>query len=316
MSADNKMGQSLRDLPFEAERDHDAFRLMLLIRRFEEKAGQLYATGRLKVLPKLTIGREACIYGTLLSRGPGDVIVVGRRCHGWLLGCGITAESLMRALAGVQSSPHELAADASIAREIASQLLLSSEDGLTAIEQAVAQARAARPHDKNQAAHASVVFACLEAGALGDARVLAALEAAAEDQLPIVVILDLALANDETAQHLAHLRQLSQRSSLRLAKVKAIDFLHVEVAVTAARQMATTGSAPTVLEMATQSFRGHGQSYDGNEKPLDRAASDPILMVRNRLLSQNLASEEDLDQAEGWVRDCVNRAADGVHQKP
>ena len=63
----------------DAQRDQDAFRLMLLIRRFEEKAGQLYALGTISILPKLSIGREACVYGTLMARGPGDIVVTGRR---------------------------------------------------------------------------------------------------------------------------------------------------------------------------------------------------------------------------------------------
>src|SRR5687767_11298873 len=71
------------------EQDLVAFREMLLIRRFEEKAGQLYGMGLIGGFCHLYIGQEAVVVGMQMTLKPGDEVITGYRDHGHMLACGM-----------------------------------------------------------------------------------------------------------------------------------------------------------------------------------------------------------------------------------
>ncbi|MEM1344942.1 MAG: thiamine pyrophosphate-dependent enzyme, partial [Pseudomonadota bacterium] len=76
------------------------YETMLGIRRFEEKAGQLYGMGLIGGYCHLYVGQEAVATGIVAARRPGDTIITGHRCHGFLLACGIEPEPVMAELLG------------------------------------------------------------------------------------------------------------------------------------------------------------------------------------------------------------------------
>jgi TPP-dependent pyruvate/acetoin dehydrogenase alpha subunit len=73
---------------------------MLLIRRFEEKVGQLCALGAVQGSCSLAISHEASIVGTLMAARPSDQVIAGERCHGQMLALGIDPQSIMAELLG------------------------------------------------------------------------------------------------------------------------------------------------------------------------------------------------------------------------
>ena len=85
---------------FSKEDDLKAYREMLLIRRFEEKAGQLYGMGFIGGFCHLYIGQEAVIVGMMMSLREGDQLITGYRDHGHMLACGMSARGVMAELTG------------------------------------------------------------------------------------------------------------------------------------------------------------------------------------------------------------------------
>src|ERR1044071_7464136 len=85
---------------FNREQELRAYRDMLLIRRFEEKAGQLYGMGLIGGFCHLYIGQEAVVIGMQLAIKPGDEVITGYRDHGHMLACGMDPKGVMAELTG------------------------------------------------------------------------------------------------------------------------------------------------------------------------------------------------------------------------
>src|SRR5580698_11175565 len=85
---------------FSKEQEFSALRLMLLIRRFEEKAGQMYGMGLIGGFCHLYIGQEAVVVGVMRSAKPGDQTITGYRDHAHMLACGIPPKAVMAELTG------------------------------------------------------------------------------------------------------------------------------------------------------------------------------------------------------------------------
>src|ERR1044072_661987 len=85
---------------FTREQELKALRDMLLIRRFEEKAGQLYGMGAIGGFCHLYIGQEAVVVGMQMALKPGDQVITGYRDHGHMLACGMDANGVMAELTG------------------------------------------------------------------------------------------------------------------------------------------------------------------------------------------------------------------------
>src|SRR5690242_340733 len=85
---------------FTREQELTALRDMLLIRRFEEKAGQLYGMGAIGGFCHLYIGQEAVVVGMQMALKPGDQVITGYRDHGHMLACGMDPKGVMAELTG------------------------------------------------------------------------------------------------------------------------------------------------------------------------------------------------------------------------
>ena len=85
---------------FTREQELSALRDMLLIRRFEEKAGQLYGMGAIGGFCHLYIGQEAVVIGMQMALKKGDQVITGYRDHGHMLACGMEAKGVMAELTG------------------------------------------------------------------------------------------------------------------------------------------------------------------------------------------------------------------------
>jgi pyruvate dehydrogenase E1 component alpha subunit len=96
---------SLRSFPlkFTKQQELHAFREMMLIRRFEEKGGQLYGMGAIGGFCHLYIGQEAIVVGMQLVLKDGDQVITGYRDHGHMLACGMDAKGVMAELTGRKS---------------------------------------------------------------------------------------------------------------------------------------------------------------------------------------------------------------------
>src|SRR5882757_11388279 len=93
-------GGGVQVTPFTREEELEAYRQMLLIRRFEEKAGQLYGMGFVGGFCHLYIGQEAVVVGVQMALKPGDQVITSYRDHGHMLATGMEARGVMAELTG------------------------------------------------------------------------------------------------------------------------------------------------------------------------------------------------------------------------
>ncbi|MCH9765475.1 MAG: hypothetical protein K0U34_05720 [Alphaproteobacteria bacterium] len=265
------------------------YRTMLLIRRFEEKAGQLYALGVIEDEIKLCIGREALIVGLMMARQSNDAVVVGQRCHGHLLALGASPSQLMTELAtdvgSLMRDPIRLpklgAGPATFHRIPA---------GVSDIVQVATNLSGQQPHT----GVANVVFAVLDGDQVaeqGDAgKLCQAFRDAQQHRSPVVMIVDQAQpATTNPSQHDLHaaLLDASTGSGVPFQTVNGIDVVNVRNACCAAANLARSGGGPRGLLISTQAFRGHGERSGAGSGDSARAreANDPILSHKTQLLA-------------------------------
>src|SRR5262252_2723371 len=99
-TAEPKSNGKTDPAPFTKQQDLKALRDMLLIRRFEEKAGQLYGMGAIGGFCHLYIGQEAVVVGMQMALKKGDQVITGYRDHGHMLATGMEAKGVMAELTG------------------------------------------------------------------------------------------------------------------------------------------------------------------------------------------------------------------------
>ena len=286
----------------DAENAAAAYRLILLIRRFEEKVGQLYALGLIPDEVKLCIGREALFTGLNAARHDGDLWIVGRRCHGALLALGLAPAVIMRELAnpsrGLFDSPKIRAEQSTIRPD---DLYRCPKDNDERACWAVSLAISQRLNGRQNA-----VFVILDGDTLRPAQVARALHLATRFHLPIVFIIDHASPDPSPvdAQGEGPSRQIQntvQTSPISFTVVEGIDPQNVRSACQSASDRARSGAGPQGLLIATHAFRGHASQPTAAVRGAGpQPAHDPVVTARERLLD---ASDGRTDTASAIEKD-------------
>ena len=305
---------------FSKEQEFRALREMLLIRRFEEKAGQLYGMGLIGGFCHLYIGQEAVVVGMQMAVKEGDQIITGYRDHGHMLATGMDARGVMAELTGRRSGYSK--------GKGGSMHMFSKEKhfygghGIVGAQvplgTGLALANRYRGND-----HVSLTY--FGDGAANQGQVYESFNMASLWKLPVVYIIE----NNRYAMGTA-INRASAETNLSLRgvsfKIPGIQVDGMDVrAVKAAGDMAVewcrSGKGPIILEMQTYRYRGHSMSDPAKYRTKDevqkmRAERDPIEQVRLRLLKKKWASEEDLKAIDKEVRDIVADATDFAQNDP
>jgi len=299
---------------FSKDEELKALREMLLIRRFEEKAGQMYGMGLIGGFCHLYIGQEAVVVGMKLSMRDGDQMITGYRDHGHMLACGMDPKGVMAELTGRRGgyskgkggSMHMFSLEKRFYGGhgiVAAQVPLGS---------GLAFANKYRGND-------SVAVTYLGDGAANQGQVYESFNMAELWKLPVVYVIE----NNRYAMGTAVSRSsattdFSKRGASFNIPGKQVDGMDVR-AVKAAGDEAFVwcreGKGPFILEMMTYRYRGHSMSDPAKYRSKEevdkmRTEHDPIEQVRRRLLVRQWASEDDLKQIDAGVRAVVNEAAE------
>jgi pyruvate dehydrogenase E1 component alpha subunit len=305
---------------FDKEEELKAYRDMLLIRRFEEKAGQLYGMGLIGGFCHLYIGQEAVVIGMQMTLKPGDQVVTGYRDHGHMLACGMDPKGVMAELTGRRGGYSK--------GKGGSMHMFSLEKGFfgghgivgaqVPIGTGLAFANHYRSND-------NVSLTYFGDGAANQGQVYESFNMAELWKLPVVYIIE----NNRYAMGTAITRSsattdLSKRGlsfNIPGEQVDGMDVRAVRAAGTKAVQWCRQGNGPYILEMLTYRYRGHSMSdpakYRSREEVQKmRAEHDPIEQVRLRILANNMAREEDLKKIDASVRDTINEAAEFATNDP
>jgi pyruvate dehydrogenase E1 component alpha subunit len=291
-----------------------AYRDMLLIRRFEEKAGQMYGMGLIGGFCHLYIGQEAVVVGMQSTLKPGDEVITGYRDHGHMLACGMQPRGVMAELTGRRGGYSK--------GKGGSMHMFSIEKGFygghgivaaqVPLGTGLAFANRYRGND-------NVSLTYLGDGAANQGQVYESFNMAELWKLPVVYIIE----NNRYAMGTAITRSsattdLSKRGlsfNIPGEQVDGMDVRAVRAAGLKAVQWCREGKGPYILEMLTYRYRGHSMSdpakYRSREEVQKmRTEHDPIEQVRVRVLSEGMATEDDLKKIDAAVRDIVNEAAE------
>jgi pyruvate dehydrogenase E1 component subunit alpha len=299
---------------FSKEQDFAALRDMLLIRRFEEKAGQLYGMGLIGGFCHLYIGQEAVVVGMQMALKPGDGVITGYRDHGHMLACGMDARGVMAELTGRRGgyshgkggSMHMFSVEKGFYGGhgiVAAQVPLGT---------GIAFANKYRGND-----HVSLTY--FGDGAANQGQVYESFNMAKLWKLPVIYIIEnnqygmgTSVARASATTQLYH-RGLSHE--VPGEQVDGMDVRAVKAAGEKAVNWCRTGNGPIILEMLTYRYRGHSMSDPAKYRSKEevekvRSEHDPIEQVRQRLLAKKWASEDALKKIDTEVRAVVNEAAE------
>jgi len=282
--------------PARADVYRDWLRQMLLIRRFEEKAGEAYSLGKIGGFCHLYIGQEAVAVGSLAALGPDDYITCSYREHGHALARGITPRTVMAELFGKAAggskgkggSMHIF--DASLGF-LGGHGIVGGHIPLT-----TGMAFAAKYRNTEQVAVCYFGEAAVNNGAFHEALNMAALW-----KLPAIYLCENNRYGMGTAlERASAIYDISERaSSYDMANevVDGQDVLVMHAAMERAVQRARTDKVPTLLEVRTYRFMGHSMSdpihghYRTKEDVEDQRKRDPISVWSQRLIAEGMIEE-------------------------
>ena len=307
--------------PYDASQDElvEFYKHMLLIRRFEEKAGQLYGLGLIGGFCHLYIGQEAVAVGLQSALSDKDSVITGYRDHGHMLLCGIPPQDVMAELTGRQ---------AGISKGKGGSMHMFSVEhkfygghGIVGAQVSLGTGLAFSHKYKQDG---GAVLAYFGDGAANQGQVYESFNMAELWKLPIVYVIE----NNQYAMGTSVNRasaedQLYRRGeSFRIPgiQVDGMDVLACRGAAEEALAWVRAGKGPIILEMKTYRYRGHSMSDPAKYRSREevqavRDKSDPIEHVK-KLLEDAGMKEDELKKIEQDIRKTVNEAADFAEQTP
>ncbi len=305
----------------EVERLFAFYRRMLLIRRFEEKAGQLYGMGLIGGFCHLYIGQEAVVVGALSAiEAPKDSFITAYRCHGHALESGIEPKTVMAELTGRR--------DGVCKGKGGSMHLFALEKGFYGghgIVGATAPLGTGLAFAHKYRGDGGVVLAFFGEGAANQGQVYEAFNMASLWKLPIVYIIE----NNrygmgtavERASAITDMYKHGESVGIPGKRVDGMDVEAVQKEVKFAADVARAGKGPVLLEMRTYRYRGHSMSDPAKYRSREEVAKirekrDPIDHLSKMLLKHGKVKEEDLKEIDREIKAIVSEAADFAQESP
>ncbi len=297
-----------------------AYRDMLLIRRFEERAGQMYGMGLIGGFCHLYIGQEAVVVGMQMAQKHGDQVITGYRDHGHMLACGMDPKGVMAELTGRRGGLSK--------GKGGSMHMFSKEEhfygghGIVGAQVSLGTGLAFANRYRDNGLVSITYFGD---GAANQGQVYESFNMAELWQLPVVYVIE----NNQYAMGTAVKRSsattdLSQRGAsfaIPGRQVDGMDVRAVKAAGEEALDFTRSGNGPYILEMKTYRYRGHSMSDPAKYRSKDevqkmRGEHDPIEQVKHRLLEEHGKSEDELKAIDKDVRAIVTDAAEFAQLDP
>jgi pyruvate dehydrogenase E1 component alpha subunit len=298
-----------------------AYRTMLLIRRFEEKAGQLYGMGFIGGFCHLYIGQEAVVVGMQMTLKDGDQVITSYRDHGHMLATGMSPRGVMAELTGRRGgyskgkggSMHMFSREKNFYGGhgiVGAQVPLGT---------GLAFANYYRGND-------NVCLTYFGEGASNQGQVYESFNMASLWKLPVVYVIE----NNRYAMGTPINRGSAKAEELYARgmsfgipgeQVDGMDVRAVKAAAEKAVAHCRAGEGPYILEMMTYRYRGHSMSDPAKYRTKDevqkmREEHDPIEQVKRRLISEGHFGEDELKQIDAEIRAVVTDAAEFAQSDP
>ncbi len=296
------------------------YRDMLMIRRFEERSGQLYGMGLIGGFCHLYIGQEAIAVGVQAIKTPGDQVITGYRDHGHMLACGMDPKEVMAELTG-------RAGGSSKGKGGSMHMFSTAADfygghGIVGAQVSLGTGLALA---NKYRANGKVAFAYFGDGAANQGQVYESFNMAELWSLPIVYVIEnnqYAMGTSiERASSETHLYKRGQSFRIPGEEVDGMDVLAVRDAAARAAEHARSGQGPYILEMKTYRYRGHSMSDPAKYRTREevdevRKTRDPIDHLQELLEKNGWADEAALKAIDAEVKRIVADAAEFARTSP
>ncbi len=298
----------------------DFYSSMLLIRRFEEKAGQLYGMGLIGGFCHLYIGQEAVVTGMQAAAGPGDQVITAYRDHGHMLACGMDPKGVMAELTG-RHAGYSKGKGGSMHMFSAEKKFYGGHGIVGAqIPLGTGLAFANKYRDSD-----AVTLTYFGDGAANQGQVYESFNMAELWKLPVVYIIE----NNQYAMGTSVERSsaqvdFSKRGASFNIPGESVDGMDVEAVHAAGRhalEWCRSGKGPIILEMKTYRYRGHSMSDPAKYRTREevqgvREKRDPIEHLASKMTAAGIATEDELKAIDKDIRQVVNHAAEFATESP
>ena len=296
------------------------YRQMLLIRRFEERAGQLYGMGLIGGFCHLYIGQEAVVVGIQAALDKADSVITGYRDHGHMLAAGIPANAVMAELTGRQ---------AGISKGKGGSMHMFSVEhgfygghGIVAAQVSLGTGLGFAHKYKGDGGIAVTYFGD---GASNQGQVYESFNMAELWKLPVIFVIENNQYAMGTSVNRASAEDILYRrgESFRVPglQVDGMDVQAVRGAAQVAVDWVRGGKGPVLLELKTYRYRGHSMSDPAKYRSREevqamREKSDPIEHAKREIIELGFADEAGLKAIDKEIRDIVNASADFAEESP
>ena len=298
----------------------EAYKKMLLIRRFEEKAGQSYGLGQIGGFCHLYIGQEAVVVGLQMCIRDGDQVITTYRDHGHMLACGMNPDGVMAELYG--------RVDGYSKGKGGSMHMFSKEanffggHGIVGASVPLGTGLAfSNKYKKNKA----VTLTYFGDGAANQGQVYESFNMAKLWELPcIYVIENNRYAMGTSVQRSSAQKDLSQRGISFGIEGEQVNGMDIESVIDAGKRAVTkvrNNGGPYILEMLTYRYRGHSMSDPAQYRTRDevkevREHSDPIESLKNLIIENNFLTEDKLQVLNAEIKQVVDQSAQFAADSP
>ena len=298
----------------------EAYKKMLLIRRFEEKAGQSYGLGKIGGFCHLYIGQEAVVVGLQMCIREGDQVITTYRDHGHMLACGMSPDGVMAELYG--------RVDGYSKGKGGSMHMFSKEanffggHGIVGASVPLGTGLAfSNKYKKNKA----VTLTYFGDGAANQGQVYESFNMAKLWELPcIYVIENNRYAMGTSVQRSSAQKDLSQRGISFGIEGEQVDGMDIESVIDAGKRAVTkvrNNGGPYILEMLTYRYRGHSMSDPAQYRTRDevkevRDQSDPIENLKNSIIENSYLTEDKLQELNTEIKQLVDQSAQFAADSP
>ena len=296
------------------------YRQMLLIRRFEERAGQLYGMGLIGGFCHLYIGQEAIAVGMQTLKQPQDEVITGYRDHGHMLAAGMDPKAVMAELTGrAAGSAHGKGGSMHMFDRKAG---FYGGHGIVGAQAALGTGLAFANRYKEDG---GVSFTYMGDGAANQGQVYEAFNMAELWKLPVVYVIEnnqYAMGTSvERASAETHLHKRGISFGIPGLEVDGMDIEAVREAGAEATEHARSGRGPFILEMKTYRYRGHSMSDPAKYRTRDevdevRKTRDPIDHFRDVLEKAGVGDEAAFKAVDAEVKKIVADAAEFARTAP
>lgn len=297
-----------------------AYQQMLLIRRFEEKAAQLYGEGLIGGFCHLYIGQEAVVVGLKDALKPTDTIITSYRDHGHMLACDMDPKGVMAELTG-RIGGYSKGKGGSM-HMFSREKNFFGGHGIVGAQIPIGAGMAfAHKYKKDN----GVCMTFMGDGAANQGQVYESFNMAALWKLPVIFVIE----NNQYGMGTSTQRHTSSVEFEKRGEpwgipgrvVDGMDLFEVREAAQWAVDHARSGKGPVLLHMNTYRYRGHSMSdpakYRSKEEVEEiRQNHDPIEMLREYMTSQKIMTDDDFKTIEKDVKGLVREAADFSQTSP